>query len=235
VLEGRQVSVEHLNRYSTLLQSDAPDSADAFLGEIGWLTADESLMPVLAGRLAADGLWSAPTLVLRERGGMSAGEREAFMSRPEVRYVHPGLRQQWLESSVTPVWSDMIRRGQPARRAMIRALRDAGAGILLGTDVGNPYLVPGASLHGELAALVDAGLTPYEAIAAGTREAGAFLGRSGQIGVIAPGARADLILVNGNPLDDVVNANDRVGVMVSGRWYTEGELRARLDARAAQY
>ena len=235
VIAGPQVSVEHLNRYSTVLQSDPPDSADWRRGESGWLTADQALMPNLAQQLASDGLWSVPTLVLWERVGMTAGERQDFLGRPDVRFVHPGLRQQWQEFASTSEGADLVRRGQQARMSMVRALRDAGAPLLLGTDVGNPFLIPGASVLGELDALVKAGLTPFEALEAGTTAAAAFLGRVGEFGAVAVGARADLLLLSANPLIDVTNVGQRVGVMARGRWYPEADLRARLEEQVARF
>ncbi len=235
VIQGPQVSVEHLNRYSTLLQADPPDSAHLRLGESGWLTADAALMPPLADRLAGDGMWSVPTLILWERFGMTAAERGAFMARPEVRLVHPGLRQQWTDFAPSPQVADLVRRGQPARSAMVRALQDAGARLLLGTDVGNPFIVPGAGMHAELALLVGAGLSPYEALSAATRAPARFLAADGSFGVVRVGARADLILVEANPLDDVVNASRISGVMVRGQWFAAAELRRRLEEQAAAF
>jgi imidazolonepropionase-like amidohydrolase len=76
---------------------------------------------------------------------------------------------------------------------------------------------PGFSVHDELAALVRAGLTPFEAIATATRDAGEFMGGD-RFGVIAPGARADLIIVGSNPLEDVGRLAKPKAVAVRGRW-----------------
>jgi imidazolonepropionase-like amidohydrolase len=116
-----------------------------------------------------------------------------------------------------------------------RALHDAGARLLLGTDTGNPYVLPGFSVHEELALLVQAGLTPYEALRAGTRDAAEFIGRLDEFGTVEPGKRADLLLLEANPLEDVANARRRSGVMVRGRWLPEEELRAMLEEVAASY
>jgi adenine deaminase len=112
---------------------------------------------------------------------------------------------------------------------IVGALRDAGAHILLGTDA-MPF-----SIHLELALLVEAGLTPYEAIKAGTCDAAEFLNGLDEFGTVAIGRRADLILVEGNPLRDVANVARRVGVMVRGRWVPQGELQGMLERLAASY
>ena len=86
-------------------------------------------------------------------------------------------------------------------REMVRLLRDAGVPILPGTD----QAPDGASLHRELELLVEAGLSPAEAIAAATSPAAAFLGLSEELGTIETGKRADLVLLDGDPLADIAN------------------------------
>ena len=91
-------------------------------------------------------------------------------------------------------------------------MQDGGVPILVGTDNTNPFVVPGFSIHDELSALVDAGLSPYGAISGATRLASDFLRDDG--GTILVGKRADLLLLERNPLDDVANlrtpARDRI-------------------------
>lgn len=109
---------------------------------------------------------------------------------------------------------------------VIRALRDAGAGILVGTDTDNAYVVPGHSVHEELSLLAAAGLTPFEGITAGTRDAATALGLADQIGTIAVGKRADLVLVEGDPLADIARSHEIAGAMADGRWLTRRPRRA---------
>ena len=112
-----------------------------------------------------------------------------------------------------------------ARRDLVRALDEAGARILAGTDAG--YLVPaGTSLHEELAELSAAGLTNEEVLASATRSAGEYLGDP-TIGVINIGARADLLLVNENPLENLATLRNPVGVMLNGRWIAYAHDRRR--------
>ncbi len=98
---------------------------------------------------------------------------------------------------------------------------------MLGTDSGIMAVVPGFSIHDELRILIENGFSPYEAIATGTVNAAevieAMVG-DGNFGTIEVGKRADLILVNNNPLADVANIKDIRGVMAAGRWFTEEEL-----------
>jgi hypothetical protein len=114
------------------------------------------------------------------------------------------------------------------------ALYRTGTRILLGTDCQNGMTIPGFSIHQELQNLVEAGLTPYEAIRAGTADAAAFFGVD-TFGAIAPGKRADLVLVAENPLKDVGNVKRIEGVMVRGKWLPKVELQLMLDNVVASF
>ena len=103
------------------------------------------------------------------------------------------------------------------RRQFVRALSAAGAHLLAGTDAGIEIVAPGTSLHDELAELVAAGLTPYQALRAATVDAAAFLGRP-ELGTIRTGGAADLLLVTGNPLEDVGRAAKIEGMVLHGEW-----------------
>ncbi len=104
------------------------------------------------------------------------------------------------------------------RRRMVKALHDAGAGLLVGTDAGIDRTVPGTSLHDELEEFVAAGLSPYAALLGATGHAADFLGENAEFGRIMVGLRADLVLLAGNPLEDITAVRDPVGVMSRGRW-----------------
>lgn len=98
----------------------------------------------------------------------------------------------------------------------VRRAADAGVDVVAGSDVGNPGLTPGASTHRELRLLVDAGLTPQQAITAATHDAARFLGMDGEIGVIADGARADFIVVDADPIADLDALADPLWVVRDG-------------------
>jgi imidazolonepropionase-like amidohydrolase len=122
------------------------------------------------------------------------------------------------------------------RRQRVKALQDSGAGLLLGSDAppkGPKGWKGWQSVHKELAALVAAGLTPYQALLTGTRNVAAFFGTLDSTGTIAIGKRADLVLLQGNPLADIENTRQFAGVMTSGRWLPPAEL-DRLEALLAK-
>lgn len=139
-------------------------------------------------------------------------------------------RNRYLRSG-TPVPTQ--RRLLGFQRTLVRRMAAAGVPVLLGTDAGNNFVLPGASVHDELAQLVRAGLTPFQALRAATAAPAAFLGRADGAGTVAVGAPAELLLVLGNPLDDVANASLVAGVMDGGRWLSADSLRAARAAVAA--
>jgi imidazolonepropionase-like amidohydrolase len=118
---------------------------------------------------------------------------------------------------------------------MLKALADAGVKILLGSDAPQLFSVPGFSLHREMQAMHRAGLTPYQILEAGTRNPAIYLNAEKEFGTVEVGKRADLILIDDNPLRDVSNLARRAGVMVRGKWIAESELRRMIDQIAASY
>ncbi|MEJ2068600.1 MAG: amidohydrolase family protein, partial [Deltaproteobacteria bacterium] len=117
-------------------------------------------------------------------------------------------------------------------RWVLGGLHDAGVLLLLGTDsgTGGMGIVPGYSIHDELSILVENGFSPYEALATGTVNAAGVVERmtgEGDFGTIEVGKRADLILVAGNPLQDISSLRTPLVVMAAGRWYS-GETLADL-------
>jgi imidazolonepropionase-like amidohydrolase len=149
-----------------------------------------------------------------------------------MKYMPAATVSRW-QSARNEVLNDInydaatARQAILVRRQLIRALRDAGAGLLLGSDSPQIFNVPGFSLHRELELLVRAGLTPFEALSAGTKNAAAFLADD-SYGTVAAGKVADLVLLDANPLEDILNSRRIHGVMLRGRWLPRTELDAML-------
>jgi imidazolonepropionase-like amidohydrolase len=180
-------------------------------------------------------VWVVPTLAFFEA---AAGEEsvEQLLTRPELRYVSASLVQSWGTSTNQirndPNYPPELRRKFLAlRRRILKALFDGGVGVVLGSDSPQLWNAPGFSLTRELASYVAAGLTPYQALQTGTRNVALFLGAPEE-GRIGTGRKADLILLDGNPLTDIANVGRKAGVMVAGRWLPLEEIERRLAALA---
>jgi predicted amidohydrolase YtcJ len=199
-------------------------------------TAWKERLDSAARAIASAGVWVNPTLAVEEllsRAGTAT--YDAHLARPEMRLVDSATFAWWAslarrrgDSSAarprpdpaTDFASPRARFVVEAKRTAVALLRSHGVRLIVGTDLPNPGMVAGYAVHDELAALVGAGVAPFDAIAAATRDAGVFMG-SDRFGVVASGARADLILVAANPLEDVSRLRHPRRVMVRGRWWRE--------------
>jgi imidazolonepropionase-like amidohydrolase len=242
VLEARQTTVDHLDGYMSLLVRDGSALADAPPGFFGFAFAgelDERKIPAVVRMTRQAGTWNVPTESLIAQMMLASPTEAELRARPEIRYVSPDTVAQWLRARANqqtqPNFSaERARRFIEVRRKLIKGLHDGGAGLLLGSDAPQWFNVPGFSLHRELGMLVEAGLTPYQALATGTRNVARFLGREQDFGTVARGRRADLILLDANPLASVRNARRPAGVMLNGRWLPRSEIDAGLAAIAAR-
>ncbi len=191
----------------------------------------ETRIPALATATAKAGTWVIPNLVAYKMIVEQGKDLSAVLARPETKYVPPGVLPEWqpgrnrYDRKYSPEMAEHMTWRLGMLSKLTGAFRHAGVRMMAGTDAPIPGVLPGFSVHDELKLLVAAGLTPYEALRAATANPADFLGRSGEFGTIAAGARADLLLLNADPLRDVANAAQRAGVMVRGRWFTGDALR----------
>jgi hypothetical protein len=225
-LEMGQETIEHMDGYIEYLHGDTGPVDNAQLLEVVRKTREA-------------GTWVVPTMVHRETV-IGTLDINAAMNYPELQYMPPDLVQQWRgwyrEQFENPQFNRAAARQVIANRMRIlKALHDGGAGILLGTDSTQRFNVPGFSIHRELKRMVEAGMTPFEVLKSGTQDAGVYFRNEDTFGTIAVGRRADMILVDANPLQDVSNVARRSGVMVRGTWMPEADLQARLDQIARSY
>ncbi|MGZ8397629.1 MAG: amidohydrolase family protein [Gemmatimonadales bacterium] len=234
-LETGYASIDHLDGYVEAMVRDrspvrAPESQ--FFGLNLGEHLDESKLPALVEATREARVWNVPTQVLMENL-LPEVAVEALQKRPEMRFVAPATASKWAEEKSSLLEeagasAESARSMMDMRRKLIKALHGGKAGLLLGSDAPQIYNVPGFSTHRELQSLVAAGLTPYQALETGTRNVAAFFGTLATTGTIGVGKRADLVLLDANPLTDVANTTRRSGVMLRGRWLPKAEIEGRL-------
>lgn len=240
-LQARQATVDHLDNYvEALIPADALENAAALFGIADLADrADASRIPELVSATLRAGSAVVPTMVLWEVffGGQSGEALRGEMS--ELRYMPTQVVASWVravdqrnQSMRDPAGG---RRVVELRREILRALHEGGATILLGTDSPQLFSVPGFSTHREMELMVEVGMTPYEVLRTGTWNIAEHFGELETAGTVEPGKRADLILLEANPLADVRNVARRAGVVVDGRWIPEAKIQRRLDAIAGGY
>lgn len=240
-LNARQSSIDHFDRYVEYLvpeDVEVGDRSGGFFGSGLIDLVDESRIPVAVDATRQAGVWNVPTLSLVEH--LASTETAAEMGqRPELRYMPRQVVASWLEAKRDFAERDDFQPEAAARlvdvrRQLTKALQDGGAMIALGSDAPQWFNVPGFSIHHEMAMMVAAGLTPHEVLITGTRNPALYFETPDEFGTVEVGRRADLILLEANPIDDIANVQQRAGVMVRGRWLPESEIQQRLEEIAAR-
>ena len=230
VFAERQYALAHAEEF---LYDTTGSSRDADLPKF------ERRIPELTRRMAAADIWLMPNLTAYRNIGLMARDLAAVLARPDMKYLPTRIRMGWEPGS-----NPYARRFGPeqapgilARHALLqkltRSFHGAGVKLLVGTDGLNVGTIPGFSVHDELLELVEAGLSPYHALRAATANASAFLGSSPCIGQVRTDCRADLLLLDANPLSAIENTRRIAGVMVRGRWLSRQELDRLLESLAA--
>lgn len=199
---------------------------------------DEGGMREVAARLAASGEVVTPTLLAHKRLVRIAETQGAYLNQPGSDTINPLVRR--FERGSEEYWSGVDPSAHEGPHAdfllaATRLLHQAGVPLIAGTDSGGFGLIPGVSMARELELLVAAGLTPHEALAAATRVSAEALGFH-RTGVIAPGYRANMVLLPEDPMSRIGAVEFPAGVMIGGYWLNEIELEAMKDsARDASF
>lgn len=217
-------AIDHMDGFVEGLVPDINNFTEQQVGFFGMNVtdnADTTRIPALLKALKDKNIWVVPTQALAERW-MSPIAVEVFSNAPEMIYMSADTRNNWANSKKNlmnnPAYNtEEVNRYLHLRRKLIYESNKNGIGLLLGADAPQVFNVPGFSAHHELRYMVDAGLTPYEALKTATVNVGRFLNRS-DIGTIKTGAVADLVLLNGNPLSDINQTQNIEGVMLNGKW-----------------
>ena len=217
------------------------DHIDGFVEYLEGATrpVDEGKVREIVRRVREAGAWIVPTMAVWETLQGTLDEK-TVTGYPELKYMPVQQVQQWTKAFQTRVAGPQYNQAAARqiidnRMRILRALHEAGVRILLGTDAPQQFSVPGFSVHREMTRMIAAGMTPYDVVKAGSQNVGAYFKDKDAFGTIEVGKRADLILVEGNPLQDVANIARRAGVMARGRWLSESDIQARLGRIAAAH
>ena len=194
-----------------------PSAARMALSKAPAVDPDDPRIDELVALTKAAGTWNAFTMMIRRRHLQSIEELEA---RPEMRFVDRETLETWRAFKETYPY-DLVHKGHElaVMHALVRKLTAAGAGVMAGTDAPEHFLVHGAALHEEIVEMRLAGLTPFQALQTATTNGARFFGQEKEWGVVAVGARADLLLLDADPLADVTNTTRIAGVVLRGQWY----------------
>lgn len=189
----------------------------------------------LARKMVARGVWFDPTLIAYWTRSFQWDLRAK--PDPREKYASASLKESWKKVPPLPdkpdvrallalAWDRFLELASIVRREQVQ--------FLVGTDLAAPHIYPGFGVHEELEWLVKAGFSPAQVLSAATRNSAEVLGRSEELGTITPGKRADLVLLEANPLEDIRNTRKIATVVADGRLYRKPQLEAMLADVAAR-
>ena len=245
-LKARQ-QIEHLDSYlEALLPETSPvkgSVSDIYLyNPKNWESLDyidESKIPELARMTVQANPFVTPTLHLFKFTFGKGRTEESFRAQPDLRFYPQKTIDLWMGvskkylSTAAPV--EKREKYIRLRNQLVKAIYDAGGRVMAGSDTPEWLMLYGHTLHLELIDLRDAGLSNYAALEAATRNPASFFGTIDRTGTIEKGKRADLVLLDANPLDDIANTQKRAGVMLKGKYFSQSEMNQWLDQIAPRF
>jgi len=235
-IDAGYATIDHLDGFVDCLVPGIENMKETETGLFGLYIgskADEKKIPALVKGLKDHSIWVVPTQALAERWMSPIRDADALAKEPEMVYMNKNTITNWTNSKKTLV-SDArydaasVNAFIQLRRKLIYECNKNGVGLLLGCDAPQVFNVPGFSTHHELAYLVDAGLTPYEALKTGTVNVAGFMKRN-DMGTIKKGNVSDLVLLSDNPLTNIRNSQKIEGVMLGKLWLSKEYIEKSLS------
>lgn len=227
---AHQKSIEHAR---FLLQESFAGSAELRKAGRGWREDRQRMLDEHDPRLAQaifeamkkNGTWYVPTHLTRWSDAYA--DHASVRDDPQLRYLHPLVKRQWLEDidellaeDPSPAARETYRQFYRKGLELTGAAHRAGVKVLAGTD----YIAAGADLHRELQQLASAGLSPAEVLRTATLSPAESFGLEGQYGTVEAGKVADLVLLDANPLQDIRNTQRIAAVVFNGNVYDRAAL-----------
>ena len=228
-------SIAHLEEFTYTFFNPQHD------GNNRHIVYDETKIPEAVSLTKEAGVYVTPTLSTYATIVQQATDLDAFLKNPELKYLpswtaaqyQPGVNRY--KNGFTPDEIPQIRTSLAFQRKLLKALFDAKVPLMCGTDAPEVGPLPGFGVHDELQEFVDDGLSPYQALRTATVNVARYLRHSDEFGTIEPGKRADLVLLEGNPLVAITSTRRVLGVMVQGEWLPREHLARMVDDVPASY
>jgi len=202
---------------------------------------DEAKISAVVKETSAAGVYVIPTLSTYATTVQQATDLDGFLKNPALQYLSPWALEAYepahnrFKNATSPEQAARMRVALIFERKLVRALFDAGVPLMVGTDAPDVGPMAGFGIHEELQELVNDGMTPYQVLRAATVVPSQYLRKSAEFGTIEVGKRADLVLLDQNPLTNIANTRSVSGVMLRGRWLSKGELDKGVEAIPAAY
>lgn len=241
-MEAGQQSVEHLYRILEActskpeeFESDYADKGFSSPEKSDFLvdTFDKEIFDSLAVVLANSDTWLSPTLVVLRN--ISNLDDSTFREDPRNIYIPSFFDAFWQRgASRSKEHFEAARKKFDLHLSLMGDFEKAGVKILAGTDYPNPYCYPGFSLHDELELMVQGGMTVEGALKTATINAALFTGKEAEFGTVDEGKVASLVLLNDNPLTDIINVRKIESVFLRGKLLPRGELDEMLKGAEQQ-
>ncbi|MDO1445907.1 amidohydrolase family protein [Rhodocytophaga aerolata] len=240
-IEAGYSSIDHLDGFIEGMVPGMENMTEQQVGLFGMFVADKadiSQLPKLMKGLKDKNIWVVPTQALAERW-FAPVDPQQLQNAPEMKYMPVETSNNWVNSKKNlqsnPQYDKVkMEKYIQLRRQLILECQKNGVGLLLGCDAPQIFNVPGFSTHHELAYMVAAGLSPYEALRTGTVNVAKYLNKAEQTGVIKAGAVSDLVLLNGNPLADINQSASIEGVMIGAQYMDKAYREAALQKLVKQ-
>ncbi len=235
-LESNYASIDHIDGF---LEGLVPESrhvdpnANGFFGYNFVPMVDTTKINDLVAMDKRYEVWVVPTESLFNRWFAPVGSN-ILMQEPEMKYMPVSTLEDWRKQKVATTGVNTTfnavqwQKFDEIRKKLILKLQENGQGLLLGSDAPQIFNVPGFSIHHEIDEMLNAGLTPLQILKSGTLNPALFFKMEDTFGEVKEGLDADLILLDGNPLQDLRAIKQIIGVLVRGQWLPKKTIDAKL-------